>query len=666
MERNASFRGLSLKTRLITSYLVILGIGGLATSMVGSWIVSSTIFMQAVRAVDNDVATARMVYDLQLADLQRTVQLAASGGTISHYLARGDRRSLRDYLEGIRRDASCDFLSLTDASGRVILRVTQPERAGDSVAAIGVVNAALSGKAAAATGILNAEQLENEDPALRERARTRLIDTERTQPFEKAEETSGMVLAAAAPVRSGAGTAGVLYGGILLNGSFSIVDRVAHLVLRDERSRNPEIGNVTIFQSGFRISTSARMPNGARAVGTRLMPHVEENVLRRGEVWRGPAFVVNEWYLSRYDPIRDLHGNIIGVLSAGVLERTYTSTRNRVILSFFAVATVGFICIIGITYYMIRNITRPIGEMVAVTRNIAAGRFDQEVRSDYQGEIAQLAGSFNGMLKSLRQMRADLEQWGKTLEQKVKERTEELAAMQARVAQSERLASLGLLAAGVAHEINNPLGAILALTALTLEDTPPAAPNRENLEEVLKQTERCRDIVKGLLDFSRQSKGNIESVDLNRVVEDTLSLIARQALFFNVAIVKDLEADLPPVMGDRSQFQQVFMNLILNAVQAMSEKGTITIATRRAGDEVEALISDTGQGIAAEQIDRIFDPFFTTKESGRGTGLGLSIAYGIVTTHRGTILVRSEPGQGATFTMRFPAAAGVRGEAAVR
>jgi two-component system NtrC family sensor kinase len=389
---------------------------------------------------------------------------------------------------------------------------------------------------------------------------------------------------------------------------------------------------------------------------------VSDAVLSHSEPWRGRAFIVKDWYTSEYAPIRNYAGEVIGMLSVGILERTYTAVRNQVILSFFGIATAGFLLILGITYYMIRNLTRPIGEMVAATRNIIAGRFDQEVRSDSPGEIALLAESFNAMLKSLRQMKGDLEEWGRTLEEKVKQRTEELVAMQARVAQSERLASLGMLAAGVAHEVNNPLGGILALTGLTVEDMRKDDPNRENLEEVIRQTERCRDIVKGLLEFSRQSKGNTEPVDLNKLLRDTLSLVGKQALFFNIEVVCQLELQLPPVVADRSQFQQVFINILMNAVQAMNERGAITIATRRAGagDTVEVAISDTGHGIPPEAIGRIFDPFFTTKENGHGTGLGLSIAYGIVTSHGGSITVQSEVGKGSTFTIRMPAAVSVR------
>jgi two-component system NtrC family sensor kinase len=236
--------------------------------------------------------------------------------------------------------------------------------------------------------------------------------------------------------------------------------------------------------------------------------------------------------------------------------------------------------------------------------------------------------------------------------------------MQERVAQSERLASLGLLAAGVAHEINNPLGGILALTALTLEDVKADDPNRENLEEVVKQTQRCRDIVKGLLEFARHSEVNMELVDLNKILQDTLSLVSKQAQFLNVTVVRNWDLQLPPVMADKSQLQQVFMNILVNAVQAMEEKGTITLTTRPSAPDnsVEVLISDTGRGMPLEKIDHIFDPIFTTKGSWQGTGLGLSIAYGIITSHRGSISVKSEVGKGCTFTIRLPVASAVARE----
>jgi two-component system NtrC family sensor kinase len=646
----------SLKAKLILSYLVILGAGGLITSLVGSWIVSTTIMAQAQQAAEHDLVTARTLYDNELATLRHAVTLVAPELGTAPGAGPGDVRLAR--LAAVRADAGCDFLSLTDATGRVVLRVARPGVAGDDVAGIAVVRAALDGRVAAATEVLSAEQLAQEDPALATQAVIPVVATARAAPGGPTRVTDGLVLLAAAPVRDAAGRVrGALYAGRLLNGHFDFVDRVWQLLYRGERYGRRDVGTVTIFEGDVRIATTVRGRDGARAVGTRVSTPVRAAVLEHGLPWRDRAFVVNDWYITAYDPIRNLQNDVVGILYVGVLEAGYAAVRNRVILSFFALATAGFLLIIGITYAMISNITRPIGEMVAATRNITAGRLDQEVRPGAQGELALLSDSFNTMLASLRQMRADLEEWGRTLEEKVRERTEQVMEMQVRVAQSERLASLGMLAAGVAHEVNNPLGGILALTALTLEDLPTEHPDRHNLEVVVRQTERCRDIVKGLLEFSRQSDATLEELEVNAVIEQTLALVGQQASFLNVTVERHLAPGLPPVAADRSQLQQVILNILVNAVQAMGERGTLTLTTRGGADgrEVEIAIADTGCGIPPDVIDRIFDPFFTTKQGGQGTGLGLAIAYGIVTRHRGHISVQSEVGRGTTFTIRLPA-----------
>ena len=649
----------SLKARLIAGYVIILAIGGLVTSLVGSWIVSSTIMAQARRSVNQNLATARVLYESHLERARLAVDLAASGTTLAEYLARRERRAVLEHLGWLQKEVGFDFLSLTGPDGRVLVRAAGPSEP-DDVTCISVVAAARSGRRLGSTEVLSAELLARENPALLERARMSLVPTQRARPPSRSEETSGMVLVAAAPVRAADGAIlGVLYGGILLNRNLELVDRIWEVIFKGDRFDGHEVGTVTLFLNDARIATTVRDSSGQRALGTLISAEVYDAVVGRGEAWRGRAFVVHDWYISAYEPIRNFKGEVVGILYVGLLEKAFTAVRDRVILSFFAIAGIGFLVIIGITYYEIHRITRPIGELVEATRKIAAGQFDQEVKVG-TGEIGLLSASFNAMAKSLRQMRADLEEWGRTLEQKVKERTEALIAMQAQVAQSDRLASLGKLAAGVAHEINNPLGGILSLTALTLEDMKEDDPNRENLLEVLRQTERCRDIVARLLDFARQSVAHKELVDLNRVLEETLGLLTRQSLFFNIQVVKNLDPDLPPVKADRTQIQQVFMNILINAAQAMQERGTIVVASRATGDgAVEVSISDTGCGIPPDRIGRIFDPFYTTKQDSRGTGLGLSIAYGIVTSHRGTISVESEVGKGSTFRVTLPAASEV-------
>jgi len=647
----------SLKARLILSYLVILGAGGLITSLVGSWIVSTTIMAQAQRTAVHDLAAARTIYDDQLAALRSAVALQAAVLADRVPLGTASGATVTAMLGRMREEAGFDFLGVTDDRGRVRFRLPQPGHAGDTTT-IPVVRAALAGRVAAASEVLSARQLASEDSALVERARIDLVPTPQARPGNATVLTAGLVQMAAAPILGGRGRVqGALYGGRLLNHRYENVDQVWDLLYRGERYRARDVGTVTIFLGDVRIATTIRDSTGARAVGTRASSPVTQQVLDQSQPWHDRAFAIRDWYIAAYQPIHNLDGPTVGMLSVGALERAYASIRDRVILSFFGIATVGFILIIGITYVMISNITRPIGEMVAATRNITAGRFDQEVRPTTQGEIALLAESFNTMLASLRQMKGDLEEWGRTLEEKVRDRTRQVVEMQVRVAQSERLASLGMLAAGVAHEVNNPLGGILALTGVTLEDLPPDHPDRHNLEVVVQQTQRCRDIVRGLLDFSRQTEGAMQRLDINAVLQETLALIAQQSAFFNVQIERQLAADLPLVNGDRALLQQVFLNMLVNAVQAMQERGRITITTLiRDGREVQIRIADTGCGMPPDVVQRIFDPFFTTR--GHGTGLGLAIAYGIITQHRGHIDVESTVGKGTTFTIRLPVAEG--------
>ncbi|HDM10536.1 MAG TPA: PAS domain S-box protein [Desulfobacteraceae bacterium] len=221
--------------------------------------------------------------------------------------------------------------------------------------------------------------------------------------------------------------------------------------------------------------------------------------------------------------------------------------------------------------------------------------------------------------------------------------------------QSEKLASVGRLAAGVAHELNNPLGGILMYAHLLLEDLQEEEQIKKTLLKVIDQAERCKRIVKGLLDFSRQAEPETKELDINEVLRETLSIVEAQSLFQDIEIRKELGSTLPPIVGDRWQLQQVFMNLALNAAEAMEGKGILTIETGLEGGSVIIRVKDTGCGIAPENISKIFEPFFSTKsDDNKGTGLGLAVSHGIIATHGGSISVDSVAGKGSTFTIRFP------------
>jgi PAS domain S-box-containing protein len=221
---------------------------------------------------------------------------------------------------------------------------------------------------------------------------------------------------------------------------------------------------------------------------------------------------------------------------------------------------------------------------------------------------------------------------------------------------SEKMASLGKLAAGIAHEINNPLGGILIYSSLMMEDLPEEDPKRGDLARIVQETGRCKEIVKSLLEFARQTEPKMEPTDINRAINDGLFFLVNQALFHNIQIVKKLDSFLPFVRGNASQLKQVFMNIIVNAAEAMNGNGTLTITTSPAPDRKTVYVefTDTGEGIPEENFNRIFDPFFTTKEVGKGTGLGLATSYGIVEDHGGKISVKSKVGEGTTFTIELP------------
>ncbi len=221
---------------------------------------------------------------------------------------------------------------------------------------------------------------------------------------------------------------------------------------------------------------------------------------------------------------------------------------------------------------------------------------------------------------------------------------------------SEKMASLGKLAAGIAHEINNPLGGILIYSSLLTETLKVSDPRTQDLAKIVQEATRCKDIVKSLLEFSRQTDPKMEPADINKAITDGLFFLENQALFHNIEIVKNLAPFLPTVRGNAGQLKQVFMNIIVNAAEAMHGSGTLTITTGLSKDQKGTWVefTDTGEGIPRENLSRIFDPFFTTKEVGRGTGLGLSTSYGIIEGHRGRIDVKSEVGRGTTFRIELP------------
>jgi two-component system, NtrC family, sensor kinase len=356
----------------------------------------------------------------------------------------------------------------------------------------------------------------------------------------------------------------------------------------------------------------------------------------------------------------------------GVVDITYSlddvnkSLRAHVV-NMIAVS-VGFILLVSLSvgWLLHRMIYVPLTDLERGARRLATGNFDKPIPVRGDDEFGSLAKSTNAMMVNVKKSHEELAGWVEKLEEKVKERTEELRLAEAEVARGEKLASIGQLAAGIAHELNNPLTGVLTFTSLLRQKMPEGSADAEDLDLVIRETKRCASIIRRLLDFAREKTPEKALVNLNQLVVDTVRFVERSAALQQVEIVTELDDDLPQLSVDGDLIKQVLMNILVNAQQAIDGPGRVTVRSRLlparklpGGGEpapvVEIAISDTGCGIPAANLQRIFDPFFTSKEVGKGTGLGLSVSYGIVRSHGGEIEVESTVGEGSTFRILLPA-----------
>jgi two-component system NtrC family sensor kinase len=330
--------------------------------------------------------------------------------------------------------------------------------------------------------------------------------------------------------------------------------------------------------------------------------------------------------------------------------------------------SLGFVVLAAVLVSILvqRTVYGPLADLKVGAARLASGDLEHPIPVRSQDEFGQLAESFNSMMQALRSSRVELEEWGRTLEQKIEEATRELHVAQAEAARGEKLASVGLLAAGIAHELNNPLTGVLTFSTLVRKQVPDGSPEADDLDLVIQQTRRCAGIIRRLLDFAREKAPEKSYVDLNELIRKTTELVSQSAHSAGIEIVTDFDESLPTVWIDEDLVSQVIMNMLVNAEHAIEGGGRIEIRTARHDDYrgsapggepvamAEITISDTGCGIPPENLQRIFDPFFTTKGVGRGTGLGLSVSHGTIEAHGGAIEVDSTLGEGTEFRIYLP------------
>jgi two-component system NtrC family sensor kinase len=640
----------SVRLKLLAIALVpVAVIAPLALLGLALWSASFT-YDQLYIKVNTDLAVAHDTFErIKRDELDYLFRLSESHRFRSA-MAAGDQPAVRRLLDELKQAAGFSFIR--------------------------VINPADSGPAAVeptvGIEILGPEQLADIDPSLADFVRLPIVETARARPSQRKLEQRGMVIRARQPVLDARqNVMAILDGGVLLNNNFGFVDAIRDLVYGPGSLPAGSIGTVTVFLEDVRISNNVPQVAGARALGTRVSNEVVRAVLDEGRTWIDRAFVVNDWYISAYEPIVDINGKRVGILYAGYLEAPFRQALWRALGLTVAILAALLLLYLAIAVKVAKSVFRPLEKMSRVVHSTRLGHSMRVGPVDSQDELAVLAGEFDGMLDRLEEHAAQIRSWAEQLEEKVRERTAELQQRNAelqrtitvlrdtrrKLVTAEKLAALGELTAGVAHEINNPTQVMLGnLDVMMSELGDSLDPVRDEADLVVEQIYRIQAIVEKLLKYARPADyaGYLNDIDVNQVVRDTVALVAHMRSQHAFRLDLELNASCRVSINEQ-ELQQVLVNLVSNAVHALPDiGGQVTISTEDWDQRGVAIhVRDNGMGIDAEQCSQIFDPFYSTKREGEGTGLGLSVSYGLVRRYGGDINVRSKPGHGTTFVVRL-------------
>jgi len=492
-------------------------------------------------------------------------------------------------------------------------------------------------------------------------------------------ETRGLISGTRYPVKNGAGNLiGYFEGGILLNNSTALVDKIRNLIYAQPNALQPSEGTVTVFLDDLRVSTNVPLDSEGRigrAIGTRVSEQVKQTVLINGQHWVDKAYVYDDWYVTAYQPLHDKNGQVIGMLYTGYLIWPLI-TVYLTNLAEISLTIISLLIISGMMVYRgSRDLFLPIEHIHAVVKSVQAGRHKRigHLGLDANHELMLLASQFDQMLDLLDKRNSEIRQAAELLEDKVqsrtlklKEQTEQLELhikllnqTRDKLVISEKLAALGELTAGIAHEINNPTAVILGnVELLKFELGDSANGVEEEIQTILSQIDRIRNITRSLLQYSRHGgiQDEITWQHINPIIEESLTLVKTGAKKREVHFVTELSAKAIVEMN-RHQLLQILVNLEMNAIHAMDGEGTLTIRSEDCYEDqqlqgVMIHVIDQGCGIAPEQLKRVFDPFYTTKRD--GTGLGLSVSQSILSQCGGELTVRSQLGEGSQFSIYLP------------
>jgi two-component system NtrC family sensor kinase len=624
-----------LRSRIVVPFDIIIVTFSLLVAVLGYYVIKIDIIKRAQTKVKNDLNSAREIYTQELEKVKDVIRFTADRFFINDAISTQDNETLDKELNRIRTSESMDILTLTDASGKVISRSRNPSVTGDNQASDMLVSKVLSSsEVASGTIIIPRQEIVKESEDLAEQANIDFITTPKARRRAETRETSGMMIKAAAPVFGYDGKlSGVLYGGNLLNRNYMIVDKVKEIVYKGQTYKGKDIGTATIFQDDLRISTNVRAKDDNRAVGTRVSEEVYEQVIVKGLPWIARAFVVNDWYKTAYEPIKDIDDRIVGILYVGILEQPFTSMMRNIVILFLVIVCLATALAASLEIVLTRTIERPIERMLKATRKLSAGSLGYEVDKETGTlEFNELADSFNKMSSQLRDR-----------EESLKKINEELAALN-----KTYLDLVGF----VSHELKGIVASTIMNTAAVRDGFfgQINEKQKQSLKSVTKSLHYFRETVRKFLDLSRIEKGELQ-VNKKQVIlrEDVfdpcMETFNAEISDKQIKITNNIAADIK-VNGDLDLLLIVANNLIGNAVKHGLEKGKITLKSEDLKDKVQIEVYNNSRPIREEEKEKLFKKFSRLENSKdkkiKGTGLGLFLTKEIITKHGGDICVRPE------------------------
>jgi two-component system NtrC family sensor kinase len=645
---------LKFRTRQLLAFALVVGVIGISNIWAGYTFLNKTILNEAQLRVEKDLNGVWAAYREALGELRYAVS-TSTHGTLSARLisARTDRDSVTEELNAVCEKNGLDFLTLIGADRKVIAQANYSKPYSDEIRSDPIIEKALAGEAAYGTIIMTPAALRAEGEELLQRAFIPLVHTEMAVSTEKIIEDRGLVMEAAIPLFDETGVVrSVLYGGNLLNRKFALVDDIRRAVFGEMTYNNKPVGTVTIFLWDVRISTNVIQMDQTRALGTRVSERVYRQVLEEGKRFVDRAFVVNDWYLSAYDPIKDPTGKVIGIAYVGLLEKKYLAYSSALVGRFLLISVATLVIAVLMAIYSTRTFRLPLQQLVNATRELSSGNLAVRVHvRKASRETVELAAAFDAMAESLERRNMELSRASKQLQ---------LAYQQTEDKNRAYLETLSF----VTHELKSPLASIvLAIGAVRENILGPLTPEQEAaLKSASSSADYLQMTIANYLNLSRVEEGRLRlepvESDLGKdIAPAVIERLGEMASDKQMVIINGMGPDCRAEC-DPGLITSVFQNLLTNAIIYGREGGKIELRCAHDDDTLTIEVWNEGKGFSPEIGEKLFGKFFRVSDEGQntraGTGVGLFVSRRIIEAHGGRIWAHSCKGEWACFSFILP------------